>query len=63
MPEINGTTNGVSKKMFFGIVIGQQLTNMAIAETDSKLKLYYFIGIWLLVVIYWIKQSILDWRK
>ena len=57
------TEGGVSKKVFFGIVIGQQLANMAIAETDAEYRLYYFIGIWLLVVIFWAKQSILDYLK
>ena len=57
------TEGGVSKKVFFGIVIGQQLANMAIAETDAKYRLCYFIGIWLLVVIFWAKQAILDYLK
>lgn len=57
------TEGGMSKKMFFGCLIGQQLANMAIAETDARHRLYYFAGIWLLVVIYWAKQSIMDYLK
>ena len=57
------TKGGVSKTVFFGITIGGQLANMAIAEPDAKYRLYFFIGIWLLVVIYWIKQTILDWLE
>lgn len=57
------TDSGVSKKMFFGCLIGQQLANMAISETEGRHRLYYFIGMWLLVVIYWAKQAALDYLK
>ena len=57
------TESGVSKKMFFGVVIGQQLTNMAIAEEDAKLKVWFFAGIWLLIIVYWAKQAALDYLK
>lgn len=57
------TDSGVSKKMFFGCLVGQQLANMAIAEENAKLKVVFFIGIWLLILIYWGKQATLDYLK
>lgn len=57
------TEGGISKKTFFGVVIGQQLANMAIAEENPEYKLYYFFGLMFLVIIFWAKQSALDYLK
>ncbi len=57
------TEGGMSKKVFFGCLVGQQLANMAIAEENAKLKVVFFIGIWLLILIYWGKQATLDYLK
>ncbi len=57
------TEGGISKKMFFGCLVGQQLSNMAIAEEDPKLKVCFFVGIWVLILVYWAKQAILDYSK
>ena len=57
------TEGGISKKMFFGCLVGQQLANMAIAEKDPKLKVWFFVGIWFLIIIFWAKQALLDYMK
>ena len=57
------TEGGVSKKVFFGVVIGQQLANMAVAEEDAKLKAWFFAGIWLLIIVFWTKQALMDYLK
>lgn len=55
------TEGGISKTIFFGTMVGMKLVDMAIAETDLKLRVYFFFGIFALVVIYWGKQTFLDY--
>lgn len=57
------TEGGISKTIFFGTMVGVKLADMAIAETDPKLRVYFFFGIFALVVIYWGKQTFLDYVK
>ena len=56
------TTTGISKTVFFGLMIGAKLADMAVAETDSTNRLYLFIILAGLVIIYWAKQTILEYR-
>lgn len=57
------TEGGISKTIFFGTMVGMKLADMAIAETDPRLRVYFFFGISALVVIYWGKQTFLDYVK
>lgn len=57
------TEGGVSKKTFFGVVIGQQLANMAIAETDPEYRVYYFFGLLFLIPLFWVFQATMDYLK
>ena len=55
------TEGGMSKTVFFGCLVGQQLANMAIAEEDAKCRMYFFFGLIVLIIIYWGKQTFLDY--
>lgn len=51
----------ISKTVFFGVVVGGKLVDMAMAETDTTLKMYFFWGVFALIVLYWAKQTFLDY--
>ena len=57
------TEGGISKKVFFGVLLGTKLADIAVAETDPGYKCYFFFGLVGLIVIYWAKQAVLDYMK
>ena len=55
------TETGISKTVFFGLMIGAKLADMAMAEEDPKYRMYFFFGLTFLVLVYWGKQTFLDY--
>ena len=55
------TESGVSKTVFFGLMVGAKLADMAMAEEDPKYRMYFFFGLVTLIIIYWTKQTFLDY--
>lgn len=57
------TEGGISKKVFFGTILAIKLADMAIAETASNYRIYYFFGLLALIPLYWTYQVIIDYLK
>lgn len=57
------TEGGISKTVFFGLMVGAKLADMALAEEDPKSRIYFFFGMVALVIIYWGKQTFLEYKK
>lgn len=57
------TEGGISKTVFFGLMVGAKLADMAMAEEDPKHRMYFFFGLVGLIVIYWFKQTILEYMN
>lgn len=55
------TKGGISKTVFFGVMIGAKLVDIAVAEKNPNYRMYFFFGLAALVVIYWLKQTILEY--
>lgn len=57
------TEGGISKKVFFGVLALEAITDIAVADTDGKRTLYYVCILAALVVCYWAKQTFLDYTS
>ncbi len=57
------TDSGISKTVFFGLMVGSKLADMAMAEEDPKHRMYFFFGMVALVIIYWGKQTFLEYKQ
>lgn len=57
------TEGGISKKTFFGVILGLKLADIAVAEENPEYKLYYFFGLLSIIIIFWAKQAVLDYLK
>lgn len=55
------TKGGISKTVFFGVMLGGKLADIAMAEKNPKYRVYFFFGLLGLVLCYWVKQTILEY--